>query len=198
MIETGIFGGSFNPIHCGHIALARQIMRAARMDEVWFVVSPLNPFKQAATDLLDDDRRLEIARQALSDETGLIASDYEFHLPRPSYMWNTLRSLSSDYPERTFSLIIGADNWLAFDRWHRAEDILARYRIIVYPRKGSPIASSSLPPTVRLVDTELYPVSSTQIRERVRRGESIDGMVPPNVISLVERYYSPSPDSASR
>ena len=190
MIKTGIFGGSFNPVHCGHIALAKQILRAAQLDEIWFVVSPLNPFKESAPDLLDDDLRLDMTRLALHDDPQLIASDYEFRLPRPSYMWNTLCSLSRDYPGRTFFLLIGADNWVAFDRWYHAADILSHYHLIVYPREGSPVDASSLPSGVRLVHTPLYPLSSTQIRERVSRGEPINGMVPDQILPLVEKYYA--------
>ena len=104
--KVGIYGGSFNPIHRGHIALARQMLRKAHLDEVWFLVSPLNPFKQASTDLLDDQTRLLLTRQALADEPRLVASDYEFHLPRPSYSWDTLQALSRDYPGHEFVLVI--------------------------------------------------------------------------------------------
>lgn len=187
--RIGIFGGSFNPIHVGHIAIARELLTLAQLDEVWFLVSPLNPFKKAATDLLDDDKRLLMAQRALRGETRLKASDYEFHLPKPSYTWSTLQQLSADYPDRRFALIIGADNWLAFDRWARPDFILAHYPIIVYPREGYAI-TQPLPAGVRLVDTPLYPVSSTEVRRRVKAGEDIAGLVPPPIESLVKRYYN--------
>lgn len=190
-MRTGIFGGSFNPIHTGHIALARQIQHAAALDEVWFVVSPLNPFKTTVTDLLADDLRLSLTRKALEGEQGLIASDYEFHLPRPSFMWNTLQHLSADYPDRQFVLIIGADNWLAFDRWAHAQDILAHYELAVYPREGYTIDAATLPQNVRLVDTPLYPVSSTLIRQRLMIGCPIEGLVPPAIVDDVHRLYGP-------
>lgn len=178
MAKIGIYGGSFNPIHCGHIALARQILRKTRLDQIWFMVSPQNPFKKGDAELWDDDFRLKLVRKALETEEKLVASDYEFQLPRPSYTWDTLQSLSKNFPEHEFTLIIGADNWLAFDRWHRAEDILRSYRIIVYPREGSPIDKDSLPPSVTLVDTRLYRVSSTEIRRRLHEGKPVKRLVP--------------------
>lgn len=177
-MKIGIYGGSFNPIHCGHIALARQILRKTRLDQIWFMVSPQNPFKKGDAELWDDDFRLKLVRKALETEEKLLASDYEFQLPRPSYTWDTLQSLSKDFPEHEFTLIIGADNWLAFDRWHRAEEILRSYRIIIYPREGSPIDKASLPPSVTLVDTRLYRVSSTEIRRRLREGKPVKRLVP--------------------
>lgn len=188
--KIGILGGSFNPIHTGHIQLAKQILAKAQLDEVWFMVSPLNPFKKSAPDLLDDHLRLQMARKALYGEPHLLASDYEFHLPKPSYTWSTLQHLSADYPSFRFSLIIGADNWLAFDRWAKPDFILSHYNIIVYPREGSPIDPATLPPNVTLVNTTLYPVSSTEIRQRMRRGESIDGLVPPSIVGMVEQNYA--------
>ena len=125
--RIGIFGGSFNPVHTGHICLARQILTAVSLDGIWFMVSPLNPFKQDFTDLLPDDVRLELTREALKDEPCMLASDYEFSLPRPSYMWNTLAHLSYDYPQYSFTLIVGADTWLAFDRWARVGALRARF-----------------------------------------------------------------------
>lgn len=188
--KVGIYGGSFNPIHRGHIALARQMLRKAHLDEVWFLVSPLNPFKQASTDLLDDQTRLLLTRQALADEPRLVASDYEFHLPRPSYSWDTLQALSRDYPEHEFVLVIGADNWLAFDRWYHAEDILDSYPIVIYPREGCPIDAATLPPTVQLVKTRLYNMSSTDIRRRIREGRPVRRLLPPAIHDAAVAAYS--------
>ena len=189
-VPTGIFGGSFNPIHMGHIGLARDILRLTHLREVWFLVSPLNPFKQQAGDLIADRLRFDMVRRALAQEPGLVASDYEFGLPRPSYTWQTLSHLREDYPERLFTLIIGADNWLAFDRWAHPDDILRHHPVIVYPREGCPIDRASLPPRVTLVDTGLYPVSSTAVRHRVAHGLSVDGLVPPAIIPMVEQCYA--------
>ena len=187
--KTGIFGGSFNPIHTGHIALARQLREAAGLDEVWLMVSPQNPLKQQAT-LLDDDLRLQMAKTALADEPFIEVSDYEFHLPRPSYTWNTLQALKDDYPDREFVLLIGGDNWENFAHWYRADDIIRNYQLIVYPRRGSDIDLTSLPSTVTVIEAELLDISSTDIRRRVRRHQSIKGMVPDCILDAVTEHYS--------
>lgn len=124
MKRTGIFGGSFNPIHCGHIALAKEILRQTTLDEIWLMVSPQNPLKREASDLLDDDLRFQLAQKALADVEGVIACDYEFHLPIPSYTWTTLQHLRKDYPDHEFTLLIGGDNWERFTRWYHWKDIL--------------------------------------------------------------------------
>ena len=176
MIKTGIFGGSFNPIHNGHVKLARSLKAQAGLDEVWLMVSPLNPLKQG-TDLLDDTARLEMARRALKDEEGIIVSDYEMHLPKPSYTWNTLQSLNRDYPDREFVLMIGGDNWEHFDRWYHAEDIKKHYEIVVYTRTPG--------------DPGFIDISSTEIRQRVREGRSIRKLVPRVVETIIRKngYY---------
>ena len=183
----GIFGGSFNPIHNGHIQLARSLREAAGLDEVWLMVSPQNPLKQQA-DLLDDDVRLQLARQAVGGEQGILVSDYEFHLPRPSYTWNTLQALERDFPDREFVLMIGGDNWQHFQRWYRADDIIEHYPIVVYPRRDSDIGS--VPPGVKVVEAELLDISSTDIRRRVRQGKTIAGMVPDTILTAVTAYYA--------
>lgn len=187
-MTIGIFGGSFNPIHRGHIALARQLLTAVALDEVWLMVSPQNPLKQNA-DLLDDQLRLEMARIALQDEPRLHASDFEFQLPRPSYTWNTLQALSAHYPDHRFALIIGADNWLLFHRWYHHDDILSHYPVIIYPRKGSPVDVQTLPAGVTLVNTRRHNVSSTEIRRRIREGQPVGRLVPKAIVALAEQYY---------
>ncbi|MBR1545524.1 MAG: nicotinate (nicotinamide) nucleotide adenylyltransferase [Prevotella sp.] len=180
MKRIGIFGGSFNPIHCGHIALAKEILRQTELEEIWLMVSPQNPLKQESSDLLDDDLRFRLAQKALTDIEGIEACDYEFHLPKPSYTWNTLQHLREDYPDSAFTLLIGGDNWDRFDRWYHWKDILRNHDVIVYPRDGQ----------VGTIEADLLPVSSTEIRERVRRGESIEGLVPDNIIDEVKRLYA--------
>jgi nicotinate-nucleotide adenylyltransferase len=185
MSSIGIFGGSFNPIHKGHVALARQLLRRVRLDEVWFLVSPQNPLKPQSS-LLDDNMRLEMARLALKDEPHLVASDYEFHLPRPSYTWNTLQHLSQDYPQHRFTLIIGADNWQLFSRWRNSRDILANYSVVIYPRDGYPVDETTLPPNVRLVKTRLYNMSSTLVRQLLAERKSVRRYLHPKVIDFIK------------
>ena len=188
MKSVGIFGGSFNPIHTGHIALAKSLCEKAGLDEVWFMVSPMNPFKKAATDLLDDQLRLEMVKKALEGESQLQACDYEFHLPKPSYTWHTLQAISQDFSDIRFTLLIGGDNWAAFDKWYHHDDILAHYPIVVYPRKDSDIGE--VPEGVTIVETPLLNISSTEIRHHIAKGESIHGMVPESIEQLAIQNYS--------
>lgn len=185
----GLYGGSFNPIHCGHIALAKQLLRLAKLDEIWFMVSPLNPLKAHNSDLLADNLRLQMARKALQDEPRLVASDEEFYLPKPSYTWQTLQHLRAKHPDCDFVLLIGADNWMVFDHWFHHEDILRHYPVIIYPRPGSPIDKAQLPPRVCLADTPLLNISSTEIRRRVRLGQSVWGLVPASIVAMVQEWY---------
>ena len=184
--KTGIFGGSFNPIHNGHLALARLLMEKAGLNEVWLMVSPQNPLKQAG-DLLDDEARLEMVRAALKKEPRIIACDYEMNLPKPSYTWNTLQALSHDYPDRQFVLMIGGDNWRLFDRWYHAEDIRRNYQIVVYPRRTADTSAD----TSAVADFPLLNISSTDIRRRIREGKSIRALVPRSVEYLIRKrgYY---------
>ena len=186
--SIGIFGGSFNPIHNGHIALAKAFLEKENLNEVWFMVSPQNPFK-VNQQLLADHLRLELVRKAIADNPHFRASDYEFQLPKPSYTWNTLQHLSHDYPTHRFTLLVGGDNWAAFDRWYHAEDILSSYKIVVYPRRGQEIDKSTLPTNVSLLQTRLIDVSSTDVRQRVEQGEDISKLVPEEILNDIQRLY---------
>ena len=188
-MNIGLFGGSFNPIHNGHVRLAKSLLQKAALDEVWFLVSPQNPFKQDQQ-LLDDDKRLQLVRLALKEEPQLMASDFEFHLPKPSYTWNTLQALEQEYPERKFTLLIGGDNWEAFDKWYRYEDILKRYPIIVYPREGSKVPDVKFQVSdIQIVKTPLINISSTQIRQRLHEGKSVRGLVNTEVAMVIEQEH---------
>jgi nicotinate-nucleotide adenylyltransferase len=169
---TGIYGGSFNPIHVGHICLAKVLADSGLVDEMWLLVSPQNPFK-VDEHLLDDEKRLSLTRLAARDVPGVEVCDREFSLPRPSYMYNTLQTLSQEHPEREFVLVIGADNWVRFPYWYHSRDILSSYRIIIYPRPG--YVCENLPEGVTIVDTPLIDISSTEIRNRIRTQSDYDG-----------------------
>ena len=188
MRRIGIFGGSFNPVHIGHVALARQIQQAAQLDEVWLMVSPQNPLKQASS-LLNDRTRYALAAIALRGDERVKASDYELRLPKPSYTWNTLQHLKQDHPDCSFILIIGGDNWELFQRWYRADDIIAEFPIVVYPRRGSNLSEESLPQSVTVVETEFIDVSSTMVRQMAAREEEIATLVPAPIAPLVKRLY---------
>ncbi|KXA39459.1 nicotinate (nicotinamide) nucleotide adenylyltransferase [Prevotella corporis] len=188
-MKVGLYGGSFNPIHNGHIALAEAFLRQAELDEVWFMVSPQNPLKANAR-LLDDKIRFKMVQKVLKHKRNLIACDYEFHLPKPSYTWDTLQRLSNDFPQHQFTLLIGSDNWTAFDRWYHHEDILQNYKIVIYPRLGDEIDKNELPDSVSLLNAEFINISSTEIRERIANGKSIDHLVPAEIAVEVTNAYS--------
>ncbi len=134
MRSIGIYGGSFNPVHFGHVGLAKWVIENTDLDELWLMVSPNNPLKPANL-LAPEDERLAAVREAVKDIPHVKASDFEFSLPRPSYTANTLRELQKAYPDTEFTLIIGEDNIAIFDRWREYEFILANFRIFVYPRR---------------------------------------------------------------
>jgi nicotinate-nucleotide adenylyltransferase len=136
MLRIGIYGGSFNPVHFGHVGLARWVIEHTDLDELWLMVSPNNPLKPAGS-LAPEQERLEAVREAIQDIPHVKASDFEFSLPRPSYTANTLRELQKTYPEHEFTLVIGEDNLAIFDQWREWEYIAKNFRILVYPRNLS-------------------------------------------------------------
>lgn len=181
-IRTALFGGTFNPLHNGHLTIARSVLEQGLADEVWMLITPCNPWKKDQV-LLDDRLRYNMVRDAVKDIHGIEASDYEFNLPKPSYTANTLRHISADYPDREFILTIGADNWVKFDNWRESDFILSNYRIIVYPRSGFEI--KDIPQGVTELNCPLMDVSSTDIRSKIQAGEPINEMVPVSVARTI-------------
>lgn len=176
MKKVALYFGSFNPIHNGHIGLGEYLLEHADVDELWYVVSPQNPLKKRA-DLWDDELRYRLACEATKGNERMGVCDVEFDLPKPSYTVNTLRMLSEKYPDCQFSLLIGADNYQIFDKWYCYEEILRDYTIYVYPREGVEVDMTKFP-QMKWLDAPLYPISSTMVRERLARGESVDDLVP--------------------
>ena len=179
-MKVGVFGGSFDPIHNGHISLARYILAHTDLDEIWLMVSPLNPLKPQGY-VATDGQRLEMARLAVEDIPGIKVSDFEFSLPIPSYTYNTLRHLKEAYPDIDFRLIVGGDNWADFGKWKDPDKILREFGLIVYPRPGEEISTpsnaqmnienSSL---IILKNAPQMPVSSTRIRHLLKTDVSPD------------------------
>ena len=190
-MRIGIYGGSFNPIHIGHTSLAQSLVEQKIVDEVWLFVSPLNPLKQSANpDILDYDERLHIARLATESATGIRVSDFERTLPIPSYTVSTLAELSKAYPQHTFHLIIGADNWQDFHKWYKWEEILQSYPIIIYRRPGYKLDTTGeafkSAKSITVADTPLYDISSTQIRQAIRQGQTPSEWRSPNVVEYIK------------
>lgn len=173
MKKIGLYFGSFNPIHVGHLIIANAMLENTDMDEVWFVVSPQNPFKERQS-LLPDIHRMQLVRRAIDDNYRLRACDVEMGLPVPSYTVVTLAHLNERYPDKEFCLIMGSDNLDHFDRWRNYQYILDHYHLYVYPRPGhldSPLVKH---PSVTLMeDFPLMEISSSYIRNQIARGRSV-------------------------
>lgn len=193
-MRIGIYGGSFNPIHKGHTELAASIVQQGLVDELWLLVSPLNPLKQGETsDIAEYEHRLSMARLATEDIEGVKVSDFEKNLPLPSYTITTLGELHKAYPEHDFVLVIGADNWERFPRWYHAQEIIDTYSILIYRRPGCEMDETLLPLSVQVVDTPLYDISSTEIRESVKKGRMPLKWVDRNVATYIRVHHLYSP-----
>lgn len=187
-LKTGIFSGSFNPIHIGHLALANYLCEFEGLDEVWFMVSPHNPLKEQA-DLWPDDLRLTWVQLSIEGYPKFRDSDFEFHLPRPSYTIDTLDQLKATYPDREFILIIGSDNWAIFNQWREPERIISENKLLIYPRPGFPLDKEKLPPTVRLAHSPTFDISSTFIRRALADGKDVRYFLHPNVWSYFTSIF---------
>jgi len=177
--RTGLFFGTFNPIHIGHLNIANYLVEFSDLDEVWLVVTPHNPLKKKRT-LLNDHHRLAMVRIAVEDYPKLKASNIEFDLPQPNYTINTLVHLEEQYPDRHFGLIVGEDNLKNFHKWKNYEQLLDNYSLYVYPRisLGDTPKKYADHPQVRRVDAPIMELSATFIRKAIKDGKNIRPMLP--------------------
>lgn len=181
MKRVGIYSGSFNPIHIGHLALANYLCEYEQFDEIWFVVSPVNPWKEGET-LLPYSLRLKLVEMSIGDYPHFKASDFEAHLPQPSYTYHTMEVLRHTYPGICFSLIVGADNWTKFENWKNWQEIVAHHDLYVYPRKGYSIdMDKPLPDYLHIVHSPILEISSTFVRQAIQEGRDIRFFVHPAV-----------------
>lgn len=186
-MKIGLFFGSFNPIHIGHLVIANHMVEFTDLDEVWFVVSPHNPHKRK-TSLLNDYHRLEMVRLAIGENYKLRASDIEFSLPQPSYTIDTLTYISEKYPEYHFSLIMGMDNLQTFHKWKNYENILENYELYVYPRIGSDEGQFVHHPKVNIVkDVPIMQISATFIRNAIKNGKNVAPLLYPAVWHFLDK-----------
>lgn len=179
-MHVGLFFGSFNPIHMGHLAIANYMQQFAGMEEVWLVVSPHNPLKEKAS-LLNQNHRLFMVDLAIDGAPGLRSSNVEFKLPQPSYTIHTLAHLTEKYPQHRFSLIIGQDNLVNFHKWKNHEEILKHHRLFVYPRPGAAASRFDQHPAVQFTDAPVMDISSTFIRKAIQDKKDIRFFLPPKV-----------------
>lgn len=184
-MEVGLFFGSFNPVHVGHMILANHMVEHTSLKQVWLVVSPHNPLKSKAS-LAKDHDRLHLVRLAIGDNLVLKASNVEFSLPKPSYTIDTLTYLKENHPNKTFSLIMGADNISTIDKWKNYELLLANYKIYVYRRPGYELGIYADHPNVTVIDAPLLDISATFIRESIKNGKSIQYLIPDKVFEYLE------------
>jgi nicotinate-nucleotide adenylyltransferase len=189
-MRIGIFGGSFNPIHTGHAIIAQHIIGSGLVDQLWMMVSPVNPLKAGNARLVADADRLRMVEMVTRHIEGVEPSAFEFSMPRPSYTIDTLNALQEKFPDDEFYLVTGADNWQIFDKWRNSEEILAKYHLLVYPRLGYEVnIPERLKDRVTLVDAPIIELSSTQIRERLANGQSVRYYVPDEVLGFIERNH---------
>lgn len=185
MKKTGLFFGSFNPVHVGHLIIAEYMAQYAGLDEVWMVVSPQNPFKKKNS-LAKDYDRLHMVEAAIGDNPKIRASDIEFGLPQPSYTVDTLAYLKEKHPSREFSLIMGGDNLAGFHKWKNHTHILAHHEVLVYQRPSYEAGEWSKHPKVRLFDAPQMNISASYIRQLLREGKSVRYLVPQAVLEILE------------
>src|SRR5690606_31018607 len=186
--KIGLFFGSFNPIHIGHLILANYITEHSDMDELWFVVSPQNPFKEKKS-LLKDTNRLDMVQLAIQNYPKMRASNVEFSLPQPSYTIDTLAHLKEQYPQYSFALIMGEDNLKSLHKWKNAEKLMNDYQIIVYPRVSNGDEEKQHQfqhENISLIQAPVIEISATEIRNMIKQGKNVRPMLPPEVFEYLD------------
>ncbi len=185
---TGLYFGSFNPIHIGHLAIANFMVEFSELDQLWFVVSPQNPLTENHS-LLQDYHRLEMVRLAVEDDDRFRASDIEFKLPTPSYTIDTLTYLEELNPGREFQLVMGGDGLRTFHKWKHADLIVRKYHRLIYPRPGTDIEVASRLPNATLVDAPMMEISSSFIRKAVKEGKDVRHLVPARAYTYMREMH---------
>ena len=188
-MNIGLYFGSFNPIHIGHLIIANHVLNETLINKIWFIVSPQNPFKESKT-LLNEFDRLHLVRLATQDDNRIKCSDIEFNLPKPSYTSNTLTFLSEKYPQHHFSLIMGSDSYQNLEKWKNYETIINNYPVYVYKREGHEI-KKTLDKEAVILNAPIIQISASQIREHIRSAKSIRYLVPEIVREEIEsrKFY---------
>lgn len=188
-MKIGLFFGSFNPIHIGHLIIANHVLNETDLEKIWIIVSPQNPLK-SDTGLLNETNRLQMARLAVEQDPRIKVSDVEFNMPRPSYTIDTLTYLKEKYPDDSFSIIMGSDSLQNLDKWKNYKMIAMHYPIFVYKRNGFEIENTHGANIVEL-NVPLLQISATQIRNLIKSGKSIRYLVPEIVREEIEtrRFY---------
>jgi len=184
-MKIGLYFGSFNPIHTGHLIIASHVLNETDLEKIWFVVSPQNPFKPSAT-LLNEYDRLHLVQQAIEADDRLRASEIEFSLPKPSYTAHTLTYLGEKYPSHQFSIIMGSDSFQNLSNWKNGEVIAANYPLLIYRRPGFEI-NNTLNANITIMEAPLLEISATHIRELIKLGKSIRYLVPDVVEKEIEK-----------
>ena len=187
-MKTGLFFGSFNPIHIGHLAIANYMVEYSDLDELCLVVSPQNPLKKKKT-LLNEYDRYQLVELALKNDHKIKPSDIEFRLPKPSYTIDTLTYLSEKHPKNEFVLILGADNLEFFHKWKNYEIILKQYQLYVYPRPNYDLGEFKNHPNVKIINAPMMEISSSFIRNSIKEGKDVRYFLPNTVYEYIRKMH---------
>lgn len=188
-MNIGLYFGSFNPIHIGHLIIANHVLNETDIEKIWFIVSPQNPLKESKT-LLNEFDRFHLVRLAVQDDNRIKCSDIEFNLPKPSYTSSTMIFLSEKHPEHNFSLIMGSDSYQNIDKWRNYESLISNYPIYVYKREGHQIVKEYNRKPI-ILNAPIIQISASLIRDYIKSGKSIRYLVPEIVREEIEtrKFY---------